>query len=120
MILLRIRYAAFSTAISSSIAPSRIKAGFLRSMSSAPSRGSPSASGLPEQRAAVSQLKSLIAKFEETRDIRLIGGYKQDTDQELDRALRLVPTLYQFISQSPDEVRQEDTIDSMLVRLLGR
>ena len=73
----------------------------------------------PEQRAAVSQLKSLIAKFEETRDIRLIGGYKQNTDPELDRALRLVPTLYQFISQSPDEVRQEDTIDSMLVRLLG-
>jgi flagellum-specific ATP synthase len=73
----------------------------------------------PEQRAAVSQLKALIAKFEETRDIRLIGGYKPNADPELDRAMRLVPTLYRFISQGPDDVRHDETIDGMLRGLVS-
>jgi flagellum-specific ATP synthase len=72
-----------------------------------------------EQRAAVSQLKALIAKFEETRDIRMIGGYKPNADPELDRAMRLVPTLYHFISQGPDDVRHDETIDGMLRGLVS-
>ena len=68
----------------------------------------------PEQRAAVTQLKALIAKFEETRDIRLIGGYKPNADPELDRAMQLVPALYRFISQGPGDVRHDKTIDGML------
>ncbi|MFZ1110037.1 MAG: FliI/YscN family ATPase [Rhodomicrobium sp.] len=68
----------------------------------------------PEQRAAVTQLKALIAKFEETRDIRLIGGYKPNADPELDRAMQLVPALYRFISQGPGDVRHDETIDGML------
>jgi flagellum-specific ATP synthase len=73
----------------------------------------------PEQRVAVSRLKALIAKFEETRDIRLIGGYKPNTDPELDKAVRLVPALYQFISQGPDDVYPDESIDVMLRALLG-
>jgi flagellum-specific ATP synthase len=73
----------------------------------------------PEQRAVVSQLKALVAKFEETRDIRLIGGYKPNADPELDRAVRLVPTLYQFISQGPEDVRHDETIDGMLRSLVS-
>jgi flagellum-specific ATP synthase len=68
----------------------------------------------PEQRAAVSQLKALVAKFEETRDIRLIGGYKPNADPELDRAMRLVPTLYSVITQGLDDVRDDETIDDIL------
>ena len=73
----------------------------------------------PEQRAAVSSLKALIAKFEETRDIRLIGGYKANNDVELDKAIRLVPPLYRYVSQGPDEVRHEETLDDMLSALLA-
>jgi flagellum-specific ATP synthase len=73
----------------------------------------------PQQRTAVSSLKALIAKFEETRDIRLIGGYKANNDPELDRAVRLVPQLYQFLSQAPDGVRHEETIDAMLRAVLA-
>ncbi len=73
----------------------------------------------PEQRVAVSGLKALIAKFEETRDIRLIGGYKANNDLELDKAIRLVPSLYRYLSQTPDEVRHEETLDDMLRVLLA-
>ncbi len=72
----------------------------------------------PEQRAAVRSLKAMIAKFEETRDIRLIGGYKANNDLELDKAVRLVPSVYQYLSQGPDEVRPEETLDDMLRALL--
>ncbi len=68
----------------------------------------------PPQRAAVRELKSLIAKYEETRDIRLIGGYKPGNDPQLDKAMLIVPPLYQYLTQGPDDVRQDETIDSML------
>ncbi len=73
----------------------------------------------PQQRAAVSALKALIAKFEETRDIRLIGGYKANNDPELDRAIRLVPAAYKYLSQGPADVRPEETLDDMLRALLA-
>ena len=67
----------------------------------------------------VSSLKALIAKFEETRDIRLIGGYKANNDLELDKAIRLVPSLYRYLSQGPADVRHEETLDDMLRALLA-
>lgn len=73
----------------------------------------------PQQRAAVSALKALIAKFEETRDIRLIGGYKANNDPELDKAVRLVPSIYRALSQGPADVRRSETLDDMLRTLLG-
>ncbi len=73
----------------------------------------------PGQRAAVSRLRALIAKFEETRDIRLIGGYKPNADLELDKAVRLVPALYQFLAQAPEQVSHAETIDGMLKTVLG-
>ncbi len=72
-----------------------------------------------EQRVVVSAIKALVAKYEETRDIRLIGGYKPNNDPELDRAIRLVPPLYRFLSQAPDDVRHGETLDGMLKVLLA-
>lgn len=73
----------------------------------------------PEQRKTVSALKALVAKFEETRDIRMIGGYKANNDVELDRAVRLVPSIYRYLSQAPDEVRHDETLDDMLSALMA-
>jgi flagellum-specific ATP synthase len=54
----------------------------------------------PEQVKAVSEMKRLIARFEETRDLRAMGGYVAGADGELDQALEVVPKLYQVLSQS--------------------
>ena len=72
----------------------------------------------PGQRAAVRDLKALIAKYEETRDIRLIGGYKPGNDPVLDRAMVLVPPLYQYLNQGPEDVCQDVSIDDMLKVML--
>ncbi len=54
----------------------------------------------PEQVKAVTEMKRLIARFEETRDLRAMGGYVAGADGELDQALEVVPKLYQALSQS--------------------
>ena len=54
----------------------------------------------PEQRTLVMKLRAMIARFEDTRDLRLIGGYQRGADAELDRAVELVPMIYEAMTQS--------------------
>jgi flagellum-specific ATP synthase len=41
----------------------------------------------PDQRALVTRLKALLARYEETRDLRLMGGYTPGGDVLLDQAV---------------------------------
>ena len=54
-----------------------------------------------EQQVLVSKLKAMIARYEDTRDLRLMGGYQPGQDPELDQAVALVPQLYSAVVQSP-------------------
>lgn len=54
-----------------------------------------------EQRVLVARLKSMIARFEDTSDIRLLGGYQPGADAELDQAVRQVPLIYEALTQTP-------------------
>lgn len=58
----------------------------------------------PEQRTIVQRLKRLIAEYEDTRELRLLGAYKPGGSRDLDTAVELVPRLYDFLVQSPDEL----------------
>jgi flagellum-specific ATP synthase len=51
----------------------------------------------------VGRLKSLIHRFEETRDLRLIGGYRPGADPDLDMAVKQVPVIYEMLKQSPGD-----------------
>lgn len=53
------------------------------------------------ERTLVMRLRSMIARFEETRDIRLLGGYQPGADADLDAAVRQVPLIYDALVQSP-------------------
>lgn len=57
----------------------------------------------PEQEKLVSRLKALIHRFEETRDLRLIGGYRNGSDPDLDMAIKQVPVIYEILKQTPGE-----------------
>jgi flagellum-specific ATP synthase len=57
----------------------------------------------PDQEMLVSRLKSLIHRFEETRDLRLIGGYRPGSDPDLDMAIKQVPIIYDILKQTPGE-----------------
>lgn len=54
-----------------------------------------------DQRTAVQRLRACIARYEDTRDLRLMGGYQPGADPELDQAVALVPKLFAALAQSP-------------------
>ena len=54
-----------------------------------------------EQRKLVMMLRAMIAHFEDTRDLRLMGGYQAGADQEPDQAVQLVPKIYNAMKQGP-------------------
>ncbi len=56
-----------------------------------------------EQARAVGELKRLVSRFEESRDLRAMGGYVAGADGELDRAIEVVPKLYRVLTQSLSE-----------------
>jgi len=62
----------------------------------------------PDQEKLVSRLRTLIHRFEETRDLRLIGGYRQGADPDLDMAVKQVPIIYDVLKQSPGDVDSRD------------
>jgi flagellum-specific ATP synthase len=62
----------------------------------------------PDQEKLVSRLKTLVHRFEETRDLRLIGGYRQGADPDLDMAVKQVPIIYDVLKQSPGEEPSHD------------
>lgn len=53
----------------------------------------------PEQEKLIMMLRSFIARYEDTRDLRMIGGYKPGIDLELDQAMAWVPGIYQTLQQ---------------------
>jgi flagellum-specific ATP synthase len=53
-----------------------------------------------EQRKLVMMLRAMISHFEDTRDLRLMGGYQKGADTELDKAIDIVPKLYEVMKQT--------------------
>ncbi|ORE96392.1 flagellum-specific ATP synthase [Stappia sp. 22II-S9-Z10] len=54
------------------------------------------------------RLRALISRFEDTRDLRLLGGYKPGSDPELDKAVKLVPQIYEALVQIPTDPPSTD------------
>jgi len=72
-----------------------------------------------EQARAVRELKMLVARFEDTRDLRAMGGYAAGADPELDRAVDVVPKLYRILSQSNAEPDSLDAFREVAEGLSG-
>jgi flagellum-specific ATP synthase len=70
-----------------------------------------------DQETLVSRLKSLIHRYEETRDLRLIGGYRAGTDPELDMAIKQVPLIYDVLKQTPGEQPSPDAYADLATAL---
>jgi flagellum-specific ATP synthase len=73
----------------------------------------------PEERNLVNRLRSMIARYEETRDLRLMGGFQQGTDPELDQAVALIPIIYDAMIQSPRNPASTDAFRE-LAEALGK
>jgi flagellum-specific ATP synthase len=72
-----------------------------------------------EQRKVVQNLRSLIARYEETRELRLMGGYTAGADPLLDKAIKSAPRIYEAMNQSMDAARCEDPFIDLAAALRG-
>jgi flagellum-specific ATP synthase len=73
-----------------------------------------------EQKGLVMRLRAMISRFEDTRDIRLLGAYQPGADAELDIAVRQVPQLYEAMSQSPKDRPSRDPFGDLARHLKGK
>jgi flagellum-specific ATP synthase len=65
----------------------------------------------PEHRAHASTARRLLAAHARSEDLIRIGAYKPGTDDDLDRAMRAMPALREFLEQgSKESVSMEDTV----------
>lgn len=62
----------------------------------------------PDQRNAVLELRKMVSRYEDSRDLRAIGGHHPGADPELDRAILLVPKLYRALTQSLESPASRD------------
>lgn len=73
----------------------------------------------PDQQALVRRFCALIARFEDTRDLRIMGGYAPGNDPDLDQAVVIVPRLYDALRQDPASPRSEDPFRELASMLKG-
>ncbi|HSV00848.1 MAG TPA: FliI/YscN family ATPase, partial [Roseiarcus sp.] len=73
----------------------------------------------PEQRKVVQNLRAMIARYEETRELRLMGGYTAGADPLLDKAIKSTPRIYEAMSQMMEEPRCEDVFIDLAQALRG-
>ncbi|MGF1621500.1 MAG: flagellar protein export ATPase FliI [Rhodomicrobiaceae bacterium] len=57
----------------------------------------------PDERDLVVKLRGMIARYEDTRDLRLMGGYHRGSDPELDNAIDLVPHIFDVMKQKLED-----------------
>jgi len=62
----------------------------------------------PQEAELVAGLRAMMARFEETRDLRLLGGWKPGADPHLDQAVATVPQLYKALNQTPSDPLSTD------------
>ena len=73
----------------------------------------------PEERELVSKLRTMIAKYEDTRDLRLMGGYQQGRDSGLDQAIDMVPRIYNAMRQDASASPSADPFRELRDMLKG-
>jgi flagellum-specific ATP synthase len=61
----------------------------------------------------IMKLRAMIARYEETRDLRLMGGYHNGTDPDLDKAIELVPKVFNAMKQSPNDAPSQNAFQEV-------
>lgn len=73
-----------------------------------------------EQAKLATSLRGLVARFEETRDLRMIGAYQAGSDPLIDQAVHLVPLIYDAMQQTPASPLAQDPYSDLASALRPR
>jgi flagellum-specific ATP synthase len=74
----------------------------------------------PDEIDLARRLRALVSRYEDTRDLRLLGGHKSGADPELDRAVAVVPQIYDALVQTPADPPCADAFGELARVLSGR
>ncbi len=66
-----------------------------------------------EQAKLAASLRRLIDRYEESADLRALNAYRPGGDAELDRAVSLVPKVYELLKQSPGAAAVPDIFQAI-------
>ena len=70
-----------------------------------------------DQQKLVRMLLALVARYENSRDLLAMGAYQAGGDQELDRALAVIPRLYKALQQTPQSAASVDAFAEIATHL---
>lgn len=70
-----------------------------------------------DQQELIHRIKGLISHYEDTKDLRLMGGFQTSGDEKLERACRLVPKIYEALRQRSDQVAPSDPFADLAAAL---
>jgi flagellum-specific ATP synthase len=70
-----------------------------------------------EKQKLVTSLRGLVARYEETRDLRMIGAYQAGSDLLIDQAVNLVPLIYDAMQQTPTSPLSHDPYNDLAASL---
>lgn len=71
------------------------------------------------QKEFVQRVRGLLSRYEETRDLRMLGGYQLGNDAQLDQAVALTPIIYEALRQSPASSPSADAFSEIAATLNG-
>lgn len=72
-----------------------------------------------EHKETAGQMRTLMATYEQNRELINIGAYKRGTDQEIDQAIVYYPKIKSFLKQDVFEYKTLDESIEMMKALLG-
>lgn len=72
-----------------------------------------------DERDAVRRLRTMVSRFEDTRDLRLMGGYHAGADPDLDQAVAMVPRVYDGLRQGPRDAASRDAFAELAKAMRG-
>ncbi|HTV71658.1 MAG TPA: flagellar protein export ATPase FliI [Rhizobiaceae bacterium] len=73
-----------------------------------------------DEKKLVTRLRAMISRFEDTRDIRLLGAYQAGADADLDLAVKQVPLIYEAMTQTPADKPSADPFADLARHLRGK
>ena len=71
----------------------------------------------PEQVQIVGHAKQLIARYEQTKDLRALGDYRPGADSVLDSAIATVPRVYEALCQRPSDGPTADPFGRLAIAM---
>ncbi|WP_181704761.1 flagellar protein export ATPase FliI [Chthonobacter rhizosphaerae] len=71
----------------------------------------------PDELKLAGRLRGLVSRYEDTRDLRMMGGYTPGADTDLDQAVALVPKIYEALIQGPADPVSQDAYRELAAAL---